>query len=292
MKNTLVFFLCCMLHSSMGFAQADLLKTEKVVIEVDLNLIENQFTVNTPSKSNDESIVSVKNVRLDEKEILLDLVPLELPGTQYYQVRLTASLNGEALTISPENLLGDLVEAIPVEKVNQSQSLIWTNLVEDYLNLKGKLTLTIVTEAYGKQILPFKVDCGVVPTFTGKQRMPFLLVGLVGAGGLVAGEFFQNASAKDYDSYLRQESQALAEPFYDSANRKNHLSIISTYAGAGLILGDLVWYLIRQRRYKRQLDTYRKFCQPESSLSLRPTIGLHAGGAFAMQAGMTLNLRF
>lgn len=289
-----IFFLLLLIIAQTAAAQkrVELLKAEKKIIEVQFDLAKNIFKITSQSKTGNQSILSLNDIQFSDKEIQIKYTHLDFSGTKYYRVRLEAALDGVLLPIVSENILGSNGADVLLEEALQERSLIWTNLVEDYIQLQGVLQITLYAEAFGSKELPFNVDCGVKPQFTNRQQLPYLGVAIVGAGSLLAGQQFRRSSEEDYALYLSQETAEAAEPFFLSANDKHHKELVFTYSGAALLAGDLIWYLIRQRRYKRRLKTYQKFCQPTEEISLRPALRIDTQEAMALQAGLRFQLQF
>ena len=82
---------------------------------------------------------------------------------------------------------------------------------------------------------------------------------------------------------------AEAEPYYDKAQQEAMLSDALTWAGAAILLADVAWYGIRQKKRRRKEQLYQKYCRDKSEnlssvkWNLQPATG---------QAGIGLAVRF
>lgn len=289
MKNTiLIFTLLCFSMASYG--QTELLKKEVFQNKVKINLTENLLELNSSLSTANEDVINVSNIELIDKELVISFNSQTLENGEYFLSKLQVLLDGQPIVIEPENLFGEFDKKIEFQQASQSHKILWTNLMEDYINLKGQLEITLVTEIYGTRDLPYNVDCGIKPSFTKKQKLPFIIAGVLGAGSVGAGQIFNNKSDDQYQTYLSQETFDAADPFYQDANKNAKRGGILTIAGASVLAVDAIWFFIKQRRFKKQLETYNEFCNPEK-LNIQPTIGFEPSSN-TINSGLTLTLNF
>ncbi len=289
MKNTiLIFTLLCFSMASYG--QTELLKKEVFQNKVKINLAENLLELNSSLSTANEDVINVSNIELIDKELVISFNSQTLENGEYFLSKLQVLLDGQPIVIEPENLFGEFDKKIEFQQASQSHKILWTNLMEDYINLKGQLEITLVTEIYGTRDLPYNVDCGIKPSFTKKQKLPFIIAGVLGAGSVGAGQIFNNKSDDQYQTYLSQETFDAADPFYQDANKNAKRGEILTIAGASVLAVDAIWFFIKQRRFKKQLETYNEFCNPEK-LNIQPTIGFEPSSN-TINSGLTLTLNF
>ena len=292
MKKILLSLFCLLFMGLLVQAQVEVLKTEKHLIDAQFDLSNNEFKILSSGENSKDDFLKITSIRYEEKEIQIDFSNLDFTGAEYYRLQVSASLEEIILPIRPENILGAVNKNILIEDAPELQTLVWTNLVEDFVALKGRLKITLYTEIYGRKELPYKVNCGVKPEFTNKQKMPFLIAALAGTGSLVTGQLFKQASDKEYADYLSQETFEVANPILLSANDKHHKDLVFTSVGAALLAGDVIWFLIRQRRYKKQIATYRKFCKPTEELTIRPVFEVDPKSTLVLQTGLNIKWRF
>ena len=292
MKKILLSLFCLLFMGLLVQAQVEVLKTEKHLLDVQFDLSTNEFEIRSSGENSKDDFLKIASIRYEEKEIQIDFSNLDFTGAEYYRLQMSATLEDAALSIKPENILGAVNKNILISDTRELQTIVWTNLVEDFVELKGRLKITLSTEIYGRKELPYKVNCGVKPEFTNKQKMPFLIAALAGVGSLATGQIFKQASAREYADYLRQETFEVANPILLSANDKHHKDLVFTSVGAALLAGDVIWFLIRQRRYKKQITTYRKFCSPTEDLSIRPVFEVGPKDAVVLQTGLNIKWRF
>ena len=289
MKNTiLIFTLLCFSMASYG--QTELLKKEVFQNKVKINLAENLLELNSSLSTANEDVINVSNIELIDKELVISFNSQTLENGEYFLSKLQVLLDGQPIVIEPENLFGEFDKKIEFQQASQSHKILWTNLMEDYINLKGQLEITLITEIYGTRDLPYNVDCGIKPSFTKKQKLPFIIAGVLGAGSVGAGQIFNNKSDDQYQTYLSQETFDAADPFYQDANKNAKRGEILTIAGASVLAVDAIWFFIKQRRFKKQLETYNEFCNPEK-LNIQPTIGFEPSSN-TINSGLTLTLNF
>lgn len=275
LKSTLL--LLNLLVSISCFAQIELLQTEVLQEQIQINLAKDVLEITTAKKQATNGTVSISHIELVDKDLIIHLDQKPFKNGDYFIINLAVKLNDETLPVEPENLFGELNKNISFSNEPQTYKIIWTNLMEEYIDLNGELAISLNVDIYGNRDLPYNVDCGIEPTFTTKQKIPFLIAGILGAGSVVAGEYLKNESEKDYDTYLSQDNFDAAEPFYQDANDKANTGQILTYAGIGILTVDAIWYFVRQRRFRKQREVYNEFCKPKN-ISFQPHVELPFGG--------------
>ncbi len=275
-KTTRILLFLNLLVSITCFAQTELLQTEVLQEKAQINLAKDILEVAPNTKQGSNAIVSISKMELVDKDLIIHLDQKLFKNGEYFMVNLAVKLNGEDLSIEPENLFGELNKNINFADEPQTYKIIWTNLMEEYIDLTGELMVSLSIDIYGNRDLPYNVDCGIEPTFTTKQKIPFLIAGILGAGSIAAGEYLKNESEKDYDTYLSQDNFESAEPFYQDANDKANTGRILTYAGIGVLTVDAIWFFVRQRRFRKQREVYNEFCTSKN-ISFQPQVELPLG---------------
>lgn len=239
-----ILLLLNVLASMTCFAQVEFLSKEEVQQQLQINLAKDILEITTDKKSAINSTVTISRTELVDKDIIIHLTQKPFKNGEYFVVNLGVKLNDQTLPIEPENLFGDVNKKISFTSEPQTHKIIWTNLMEEYIDLNGELKISLTIEIHGNRALPYNVDCGIEPTFTTKQKMPFLIAGILGAGSVAAGQYLKNESEKDYDTYLVQETYDEAEPFYQDANNKANAGRILTYTGITVLTVDAIWFFI------------------------------------------------
>lgn len=178
-----------------------------------------------------------------------------LEEDHFYEVVPTISLDGQKLLLAVDEFRGDLGRPVSPGR----KTIIWLNPLERYINLAGELAITVQAIEWGEPDRPY--DCALgAPTFTTKQKMPYLLAAGVGVASIGVGQLFKKQSEDAYDLY-RDSNASTQQSRYDDANGKNHMYLILNYAGIGILAADAVLYLVRQGKYKRDLRNYNNYCQ-------------------------------
>ena len=198
-------------------------------------------------------------------------------------------LNDQPLSISPEQLKGEVGRL----SSGGAKQAILSGLMERFINLEGELSLTLTAEQWGEFVLPLGIDCDNPPTFTGKQKMPYIIAAGVGVASIGVGQLMKQQSEDTYDNdYLTAGSLAEAEPIYEDANSKHHNYLILTYAGSAILVLDAALYIIRGARHQRRLKLFKQYCDDNKSLGLEPVFELPSGLQPAGQAGLKMTFNF
>ena len=212
---------------------------------------------------------SAENVRLElqygELSVFYQLPELGEEG-RFYEVEPAIRLNGRELLLVPsEEFRGDWGRPL----TPGARRLLWIDLPARYIQLQGELEMVLTVRRWGERKLPYDCSLGE-PRFTARQRLPYYLAAGLGAAAIGAGQIFREQSQRIYDrDYSNSETLEEASPLYEDANNKHHTYLILTYAGAGVLAADAALYLIRRRRYKKNMEWYEQYCR-ENSLSFRP----------------------
>ena len=251
-------------------AQEQSFGTATWTTEVNVSVAEEHYSV-ISNNSGPEKNNLIKEVSFDYQvgEISIRYSLQKPERDRYYRISLEVQLDGRPVPIRPEDLLGSLGD-MPINDAALSKEINWINLPENYLHLDGKMTLELQAELRGPRVLPYGLDCDVVPEFGKKELVPHYIGAGVGLAALGTGIYLKRKSDDIYNSdYLSQITEEQAEPYYQDASNKNQASIVLTYAGATILLVDAVWLAIRYGRYQQRKKAYNEFCG-DKGLSLRP----------------------
>ncbi len=281
-NNYLFVFLLILMSNQTILAQVNLLKSEQHTIEGNINLINDQLS---DIKSSSTATLALKN---GELEIMFPT--RKTTNQQFYSIQMEATLNGVPLSISEENLHGFYGPNL-MALADGVKNVLWMNIIDKHQQLDGKIKVTITSELRGQLEVP--IDCDNPPVFTKKQKLPYLIAGGVGVAAIGVGQLFKAKSNSTYDDdYLTAQTFAEAQPKYESANSDHQTYLILTYAGSTILVADLVMYLIRNGKHKRQMRLYKKFCNG-NSLSVSPMIELPSNNASNTGAsGLHFTLNF
>ncbi|MCB0568495.1 MAG: hypothetical protein KDC66_01965 [Phaeodactylibacter sp.] len=168
----------------------------------------------------------------------------------------------------------------------------WPNALEDALDFNRPYRLIIQAELIG-ELSRIGLDCSQPHTFPAGSKAGNITIA-AGALGLVGiGQAYRLAANRDYSAYKDRwaggRPLAEAEPYYDKAQQEAMLSDALTWAGAAILLADVAWYGIRQKKRRRKEQLYQKYCRDKSEnlssvkWNLQPATG---------QAGIGLAVRF
>lgn len=233
----------------------------------------------------------IQNVKLSlvNSEIVIDYELAEMANNQtFYQVDFDFRLDGQSLTINEfDEFRGDfgIVDAAGVKK------LILINPLEKFSNIKGNLTVRITCSRYG--VIPQLVNCDDPrPTFNGRQQLPYLVAGVVGAGSLAYGYILKGNGDDKYERYLNREPGTLEEAnaLYDDAQSDVETAQIFAIAGLGVLALDATMYIIRTINVNKKQKQYDKVCNDGLTFSpsfQAPTLVNPKG-----QVGMNVKLTF
>jgi hypothetical protein len=224
------------------------------------------------------------------------IIEYKLPPTgkeEYYSVAVDFELDGQPLVPAPESLEGAVGRPITVRGRDAIQRIIWTNLLENYINLSGTLTVRLTAVLNGLMPGCLQVNCAAgIPTF---NRTPFIIAGAVGAGLIGVGQIFDSKSDDRYEAYENfkpSESPGVdPEEFYQDANGKHHTYLGLTYAGIAVLAVDAAWYLVKELKFRRDRRLFQRCCREIAAVRLQPVIDIPAGSAVG-QAGIKLQVNF
>lgn len=218
-----------------------------------------------------------------------------LPPTsegEYFQVSAAFELDGRPLTPAPENLQGAIGPRISVNKSGVVRQITWANLLEDYTNLSGVLTvrLRIVFNGLIPGCLQVRCSDGL-PTL---NRTPFIIAGAVGVGLIGVGQLFDSRSDDRYEEYENfkpsESPDTDPEELYQDANGKHHTYLGLTYAGIAVLAADAAWWLVKELKLRRDRRRYEQCCR-SSAVRLQPALDLSSGNAVG-HIGLQLRVNF
>ncbi|PHN00894.1 hypothetical protein [Flavilitoribacter nigricans] len=214
--------------------------------------------------------ISNLQIAVDNGDITIGYELSDLEEDQYYEVLPVIKLNGQRLLLAADEFRGDFGRPLSPG----TKKITWLNPLERYINLSGELEVELRVNQWGEQEFPYDCELGE-PTFTGRQKRPYLLAAGLGAASIGAGQLFRNRRDDTYDQYQSSETLAEATPYYEDANSQHHTYLILTWAGAGILAIDAAMYLIRQNKYKKDLRNYETYCNP-NRIGFQPVIELPA----------------
>jgi hypothetical protein len=212
------------------------------------------------------------------------------PGAKgYFEMKgFQVMLDGKALDLKPEQIIGESGRI----NTGGNKRILVAQLLDQYINLKGSLTVTLVVASYGERKLPFGIDCNTPPTFTAKQRSPYFIAAGAGVACIGLGQYFRVKSEDVYENqYKLALTAAEAAPLYEDANGKHHIYQILTYGGSAILIADAVLYYLRDRNYRKQTAVYKEYCGG-TSMRLEPVFEIPSLQNPDGQAGLKWTLNF
>ena len=162
--KTIKFYLIILVCWSFQLqAQNEWTKEEVTKFTINFDLYEDVFEILSKSKSTNDFSIQVSSVELIDKEIIITYRSQIPVGGKSFNPSITFRLNEKELNVAPENLFGDFYQTIQFSEDIKEHQIIWTNLTENYIDLKGQLEISLSIEVFGTRQLPFDVDCGIKP---------------------------------------------------------------------------------------------------------------------------------
>ncbi len=253
------------------------------------------FKVKYSIEEQEQSSFSVKNVRLERGDLVVDYKLPDLgkfADITHFNIELSLchpTESGEFLRpcltkthAIEEMLFGDYreVQGDP----GQNLQLRWAGFLELVKPFKGSYILEMQAVVFGEK----KIDCLDPPSFDANQQLPYWIVAGLGVG-LTASSFIVERDADAiYEDYLRQITAAEADPLLTRANEKRQTYLLMRYTGVGLVLIDGVFAYLRYRRFKEDKDYYTRICNGDQKTSLRPALQIQG----AAMAGLSFKWRF
>jgi hypothetical protein len=237
-----------------------------------------------------ESVDSKEQIKLQLKNgdlIMKYTLPQLSEEGRYYEVIPRIQLNGTPLQLRLyESFRGDWNKNI----TSGNKNIVWVNLLQEYIQLEGKLEIALTIHQWGERKLPYNCNLGM-PTFTLKQKMPYFLAAGAGVLSIGAGQLFKRNAQDIYtNDYLESGTLAEASPFYKNANKKHHSYLILTYIGVGILAADISLFTIRYRKYKKKKALYDKYCK-DSNIGALPNFDISTG-LVSGAPGMKLSVKF
>jgi len=282
MKKLLILVLFLLPSSINLSAQIEKLYSETYTIRADLDLIKEK------AKVYNFSIGASLSLQADELHIHYQF--WQLTKFEYYNTSLKILLDGEEIKPSTRYLMGDVGKELSKGKSGSRQTILWTSLSENYQQLKGRLTIIVSVDFYGKKELPHEVDCAHPPQFGFKQKLPLYSIGAVGLGSIVTGQVLRINADNIYENqYLPSNRLDIRAETYEEYEQKLDNAKLLTYAGIGVVVADAVLWLIRNRKHNQRLRTFEKNCD-KVSISFQPIYEISTNNE--SQLGMGLILKF
>ncbi|MCB0633242.1 MAG: hypothetical protein R2824_23330 [Saprospiraceae bacterium] len=267
MKKLFLFLL--LILSGRAYAQMEILESAAPKVTSVINLIQEGITPGIVEGATAK--ISQLQLSIEKGDVVLSYQLPVLEDDQFYEVMPQIKLDGKALIIAPDEYRGDLGRTV----APGSRRIIWLNPLERYVNLTGQLEVQLLVNIWGERQKPYDCSLGS-PTFTAKQRLPYLVAAGVGVASVGVGQLFRKQKETTYDDYINADTKTASDPIYLDANSKNHTYLILTWTGTAILAADAVLYLIRQKRYKRNLNYYETYCK-SGSTSFQPLIELPNG---------------
>ena len=284
MKSIILLFLLAISATSVR-AQVQRLSQYTHEVSAEIELVEGRLDV-SPGSIGTPSLVETSSMTLENGDLIIDYRLSTLGKDQYYKVNFEASVDGQEIKVYREDLMGSISEEIRGEG-NLDEQVRWMNLLDRYIDLSGSLTIELQVELWGLPTLPYGIVCGEPPTFTLKQKLPYIITAGVGVGALGASYIFNKKANDVYDNdYLTQNFQESAEPFYQEANDHHQKSLIFRYAGAAILITDAALYIYRSIRHGKKVDAYREFCNDGSTFRIEPVVELNNSLTSRSQMGL------
>lgn len=293
MKTILTFLFILAAGILSAQVQDQLLNTSSLSVEAEVDLAREQLSVTRRSEAASDARITNINLRLQEGNLVIGYELTEAGRNAYYRVALTLTLDGRPLSPRPESLSGDLGDNITTEGHATLKRIIWATPLETYPSLRGKLEARLTVQLFGTVGLPFNIDCAHPPSFTPPQQLPHYLAAGVGLGSVLIGQaLVSNADDTYNNSYLTAETAVAAEPYFTDATNQRHTGLILTYAGAGVLAADAVWYVVRLVRYTKQRKAFERYCNP-AGVSVRPVYrpALPGGGTPVVGLRIAVNMK-
>lgn len=287
-QRIFILFITICLCSTLS-AQIQQLAKSSHSISANINLVKDELTnIKIAEQSPVQALINNIQIQLIDAELHIQYRFKESAPENYYNLNLQVFLDDKDMTPFGQEISGHIGERMKPSE-GQLNVIIWKDILENHLNLQGKLNITLTAEMWGKPVLPYGISCDEVPQFT-NQWMHLAGAG-VGASAIGIGFILDRNSQDKYDNeYLSATSLEQAQPIYDDANKQRHTGIILKYAGAGILIADVVVYAIRAIKHKKRMKAYDEFCNPKS-LTLKPDIQLDQS-ANSNHVGMKLSFNF
>ncbi len=280
-----------LLSWALSFGQYQRLDRVSHNVSAQIDLVNGQLDLTTEENLSSSMIREI-SISLTNGEIIVEYEFQRANQGQNYRVDFNANLNGSDLVLYREDIIGAIGQDLAANQQGRRQ-LIWTGLHDRYVDLNGILLMSLDVELWGQPQLPFGIECGVPPTFTMKQKMPYLIAAGVGAASLGASLLFKNKSNDTYENdYLTQNFQEAAEPFYQQANDDHQKSLIFRYAGIGILAIDAGLYIFRSIRHQRKKDAYDEYCRNVSGIRFEPVVEPSLSAVNPGQLGLKLTWTF
>lgn len=250
----------------LALAQPQVLSSSSQSIKGSIDLISDKLTTEGTTGSTNAKISKLE-LAVQNGDIVITYQLAALEEDHFFEILPTIKLNGQQLLLAKDEFRGDLGRPVPPG----SRQIIWLHPLERYVNLEGELEVEITANDWGEQILPY--DCALgEPTFTAKQKRPYVLAAGLGVASIGASLLFKKQRDDAYDTYLGSSLEN-SEENYKDANSKNHTYLILLRSGIGILAADAVLYLIRQGKYKKDLKNWETYCKPDG-IGFRPVIEL------------------
>ena len=296
MKSLILKLLPVFFFGNLFFANAQFSSLPPInhYMEGHIDLAKDQLRIDSTSNSGLEATLKDGEIiftfhlgKFQNKSI--ENIRKNLPGKLFFEVQLKLELDGVPIIPFEENLKGDLGEKIPLMEYSEKE-IIWTNLVETYLQLEGVLKVRINTVIKGE----FDFNCSNPPKFSTQQQLKYFVAAGAGVALIGVGQIFHNKSQKTYnDNYLPAPDRQTAQPFFDKANDQHHMYLILTYAGAAVITADVVFYFFKHQSIKKEKRLFESFCGNRNlSMDLQPTFELNPSGKGGNYTGLQMTFTF
>lgn len=260
---------------------------DSLIIEPNPDTKEYQLR-HVPLESNVE-FLTIIDMKLDVGDLVVDYtIPADelkkYAGEIYCFIKLSLydKKSQYKLMINPleENLYGDYRGLQDIDK--DVLQVRWAGFLEALKPLRDHYILLMEATIYGDDIS----DCQEEPSFGPREKRWHWYA--AGAGASMVGLSFLLKRDADavYDEYRSQLVREEAEAFYKEANEKRHRFLAVRYLGFGVLAADGIWYYVKYRRYRRELDYYQKVCRKQ--LTFRPFSGFSQGTV----VGVSMHFRF
>ena len=259
------------------FGQADQLSSYRTTVTARIDLAADQLT-SVQAETGPNQKVKEVNLQLINGELVLQYEMDFASNEDYCDVAIDVSLDRKPLPIKNYDLLGNTGTQQREDPAHKT--VILTHLLENFLDLKGDLMLTINAKFSGTRILRYGVTCdGPRPEFTPKQKLPYYLVVGASAGMIGVAQIFKASSNQTYSKYEHYQrdhpedgTREAFDLFYKDAQSDHKIYWILQYGGGAILAANVTWFVVRAVRNKRAGKEYDEYCAP-AKVGFQPYIG-------------------
>lgn len=268
------------------------LKTDTTSIQFEISFSENKINLvsNTLSDLRKKGFATIKEVRLDETDIILNynLLPKIEKGFHYF---VDANLLENETVIDDAKqyyINGDFGEIY--EFKISGKTIIWKDAIENMLDLNQAYSIMLTTQKMGA------LDCENYPTFSLKEQVPHYVAVGVGIGLLGLGNNFYKLRNDEYKKYQQfwsdGEAEDIANEALDIAESHQNTAKILTVSGWGVLGINAILYSYRMLRTKSKQKLFNEYCRDSKKFSLNLQTSSTSGVVGFEQISANLSIQF